>query len=84
MAMTACAAKFSNSFDLLVGEWKYLLPVDRDSADKFILFEHGDDNERAGTGTFDERYDTCMAANVSLVQHQIRDVHDSSLIEPFE
>jgi hypothetical protein len=25
---------------------------------------------------FDERYDTCMAANVSLVQHQIRNMYD--------
>ena len=53
-----------------------LLPVDRDSADKFILFEHRHDNKRAGTSTFYERHDTRMALNVALVQHQIGNMHD--------
>ena len=40
MAITACAAKFLQQLDLLVGERAHLLTVDDDDADQFVIFQH--------------------------------------------
>ena len=41
MAMTACAAKFSHQFDLLVGERANFLAEDHDGADQRLIVDHG-------------------------------------------
>ena len=40
MAMTACAAKFCQQINLLVGEGTNLQPIDVDCSDQFVVFEH--------------------------------------------
>ena len=40
MAMTACAAKFCDQLDLLVGERPHLLAIDADRADQLVVLEH--------------------------------------------
>ena len=54
MAMTACAAKFVTSVDLLVGERANLLAVDADGADQFILLEHRHDDNRPNATEIDD------------------------------
>ena len=46
MAMTACAAKFCDQFDLLVGERPYFLAVHSEHTDQFVLLQHWDSQKR--------------------------------------
>ena len=53
IAMTAWVAKFSNQFDLLLGKWAYLLPVNREQAYQFVVLKHRHDYKRPDTAKFD-------------------------------
>ena len=55
MAMTACAAKFCDQLDLLVGEQADLLAIDGNSANQLIPLEHWHQDERARPREFYQR-----------------------------
>ena len=44
MAMTACAAKFCDQFDLFVAEWANFGAIDHKCTDKVIILAHRDCN----------------------------------------
>ena len=54
MAMTACAAKFCDQLDLLVGERAHLLAVDDDRADQLVVLEHRHGEQRSSAGKLDD------------------------------
>ena len=76
MAITACAAKFSSSCDLLVGEWPYFLAIDIDRADQLVVLEHRNGKHRARASELNANAD--LAYGSSAVK--IRNVNDLCLV----
>src|SRR5262249_38046499 len=56
IAITACAAKFCTTFDLLIGERPHLLAVDDDKSDHLVVSEQRHANQAPGMREFDRRY----------------------------
>ena len=78
MAMTACAAKFCDQLDLLVGERAHLLAVNPTGADQLVLLEHRHEEKRtsaAEVGKGDSRW---IAVEIIPPSPNVLDVGDLS------
>ena len=74
MAMTACAAKFCNQIDLLVGERTDFRAVDDDCADQLIVLDHRDGEYGPITGEIDGGDDKGIALDVGVRRLDVGDM----------
>ena len=81
MAITACAAKFCDQLDLLVGERADLLAVNADGADQLVVLEHRHDKQRFARRRARQRTSAdrvrCTARHVGDVDDLLR-LHDAT------
>ena len=76
MAMTACAAKFVDQLDLLVGERPNLLAIDDDAADQLALLEHRHQQHCPRPSAVDQGDDTRFAFDVGPFCSEIGNMND--------